>query len=403
MKELFSKKSLLNFLFIPVLALGSFYDSRLGSENFNISLLFSLFYFFSFIFFFKKKGNSKISIFLIFILIITSVINIVNWSIWGVNDFEDYSINKYIVLNCITLPICFLVSKFKNEEDFSIFLKQISLVGLLLALLGSVQIILNGFGESRLAVFGGGPIVFSRWVGLFVLIFAINFNINRFYKIPIILICFVLIILSGSKGPFFFLLLTFFIITVKNKKLIGVVLLLFAVIRYQINNITAVLSTNPKLVRLFGLDETSNITSGTSSSGRFSLLENSILSIKENIFGYGLGNFSVYSDFKKVLGSGGYPHNFFVEIWLELGILVLIIVIFVFTKILIDIYKTVYLSTVIMSKNKKTIISIWIFYFLNSMVSGDLSDARFLIVFTAVYFAYLLRAKNESSGVIDIN
>lgn len=400
MKELFNRQYLVNFLFLPVFALGSFYDDRLGNDYFNATILFSMLFFLSFIFLSKRKSNKKISLTLVFILITTSIINIINWSIWGVNDFEDYSVNKYIVLSFITIPICLLVSKFKTEKDFSVFFKQISLIGLLLVFLGFIQIIANGVGDSRLAVFGGGPIVFSRWVGFFVIIFTINYDLKLIFKIPIILICITLMIFSGSKGPFFFLVLTFFIVQIKNKKLISFILLVSITVRYQLDTVISALSANPMLVRIFGLNETSNLANGTSSSGRFSLLENSIVSIQENIFGYGMGNFSIYSDFSRVLTLAGYPHNFLLEIWLELGLIVLVITLFLFSKIFIDLYKSLYKNLTPISKNKKAIICIWIFYFFNSMVSGDLSDARFLIVFSTVYYTYLEFQKKNNENTL---
>ena len=396
MKELFNKKSIINFLILPVFAIGSFYDERLGVSDLNFTYFFSAMFVIALLFVLLKKGNKIINTNLVFLFSIIFIFNLINWLLWGINEYEGYSENKLIVLFLITLPVCIFVNKFKSEDEIIIFLKQMSLIGLLLAALGSVQIIAGGGGESRLAVFGGGPIVFSRWVGMFFIVFLYSYNLKKMYKIPILLMCLTLMLFSGSKGPFFFLLLTVFIINVRSKKIVSFVLFVYLIIKFNLDFIIKKLSFNPMLVRVFGLDESSSITEGTSSTGRITLLKDSFISIYENPFGYGLGNFSIYSDLSKTLEAGGYPHNFFIEIFVELGIFVLIIALSYFIFLFKELFKSLYKESIKLTDNYKTILSLWVFYLLNSMVSGDLSDARFLIVFTLLYFLHLKLKKQQA-------
>ena len=387
MRVLFEKNNIINFLLLPVFAIGGFYDRRLAIGDFNLTYLFSALFIITLIISFNKKGNKIVRGHLFFLFVLSFIVTLINWLIWGFNDFDDYSINKLIVLSLITFPVCFYITTFKSENDVKIFLQQISLIGLLLGLLGFVQIISGGGGgESRLAVFGGGPIVFSRWVGLFFIIFLYNFSVKKVFKIIALSICIILMLFSGSKGPFFFLLLTLFLLHVKNKNIIIFVATLYFLVKLNSSFILTYLSKYPMLVRIFGLDETSSITEGTSSSARVSLINESLVSIYDNPLGYGLGNFSRYSDTSGVLGPTGYPHNFFIETWLESGFIVLLIVVVYFCILLTNVFKSLYFKGFPLTQTKKSMIAVWIFYFLNSLVSGDLSDARFLIVFTVLYF-----------------
>lgn len=99
-----------------------------------------------------------------------------------------------------------------------------------------------------------------------------------------------------------------------------------------------------------------------------------------NLMGMGIGSYLSYTG-----GSGdrAYPHNIFLEIVAELGVQGLLI----FSLIVMA-----SLFTYMKSPNKKdfysvSIIALFAFFFLNSLVSGDLNDNRFL--FFAISLLYL--------------
>ncbi len=62
------------------------------------------------------------------------------------------------------------------------------MIGFLLGSLGFAQILKGGAGDDRLAVFGGGPIVFSRWIGMFCIVFLYNFDVKKTLKLFVFLI-----------------------------------------------------------------------------------------------------------------------------------------------------------------------------------------------------------------------
>jgi len=402
MREIFRKEYINNFFLLPVFAIGSFYDKRLAIGDFNFTYLFTLLYVVAFVVFLKRPTNRIIASHLFLIFVFTFIIVTINWSIWGINVDGDYSVNKLITLSCITFPVCFYVNSFKTENDILVFLKQISLIGFFLGLVGFAQIVSSGgIGESRLAVLGGGPIVFSRWVGLFFIVFLFNYSLRGYLKIPVLIVCLALMTFSGSKGPLFILILVLLILLLRNKKIWILLGLMYLLIQINLQTILGLFSQNIMLTRIFGLNESSSITSGTSSSARLSLLSESKNAILENPFGYGLGNFSIYGDKSKILGDSGYPHNFLIETWLESGIFLLLIVIAYFAVLFRDTIRTIFNKINPPSATQTTVIGIWLFYLFNSLVSGDLSDARFLIVFTALYFV-LIQANNKSKQLSPI-
>lgn len=111
-----------------------------------------------------------------------------------------------------------------------------------------------------------------------------------------------------------------------------------------------------------------------------------------NLMGMGIGSYLSYTG-----GSGdrAYPHNIFLEIVAELGVQGLL----VFSLILMA-----SLFIYIKSPNKKnfysvSIIALFVFFFLNSMVSGDLNDNRFLFFSISLLYLSDVFLKESSTSV----
>ncbi len=71
MTELFNKKYLLNFLILPVFAIGGFYDRRIAIGDFNLTYLFTAFFVMGFLFVLNRSTNKVMKnhfIFFIFFL-----------------------------------------------------------------------------------------------------------------------------------------------------------------------------------------------------------------------------------------------------------------------------------------------------------------------------------------------
>ncbi len=117
------------------------------------------------------------------------------------------------------------------------------------------------------------------------------------------------------------------------------------------------------------------------STGRSILYKTSINEFISYPFGVGSGNFAVYSDKRMYLKNKQlfYPHNIFLEIFTEFGL---------FSGLLFFIY--IFYSTIksyklnIKDRNNdygNLLFYTFVFLILNSMISGDLNDARLLLVF----------------------
>lgn len=381
MQELFSRKNLLNLLIIPVFALGRLYEDRLSVGGFNFSIFFTFLYVIALFEASKRLSKNPVSVTLFLFLSLLLCINSINWIIWGAELADNYSLNKLLVLVLITFPICLYVSTFDSEEKVLVFLKQLSLVGFFLAIIGTMKIIQSGgMVDSRLAVLGGGPIVFGRWIGLVFLTVLFGFSLKKIFKIPVLAILLLLIIFTGSKGPFLFLVLTIILIRINNIKSFLFVLILASLVLYNLSEVIDIGRQYSFLSRTLGLEESSSLVTGSSSTKRISLIQESISGMSHNLFGYGLGNYEDHTN-----TAIAYPHNFFFELFFEVGIIAIIVFI-IFGILIFRSFKLLFSQNTLFLKEYRLVTGVWLFYFLNSMVSGDLSDSRFLIVFTVLFF-----------------
>lgn len=143
--------------------------------------------------------------------------------------------------------------------------------------------------------------------------------------------------------------------------------------------------------RIFLLEDLSGASIGTRMS-----LYNSAIKILEkfptNIIGLGIGGFSVY--YISVYYSGYdlrlYPHNIFLEIASELGVLGLFAFIFVLYKSFMVAFDTI-------KEAKKdyrdyylniALLALFVFMLVNSSVSGDINDNRLLFTSLGLIYAY---------------
>lgn len=87
--------------------------------------------------------------------------------------------------------------------------------------------------------------------------------------------------------------------------------------------------------------------------------------IKNPIIGYGIGSWAVYYT---GIDSIDYPHNIFLEIWFELGIIPLVLVVFIVIYVLKNIKKY--------DEKTKTIASLFVLQLTTAMFSGSLTDGN---------------------------
>ncbi|MCK4293066.1 MAG: O-antigen ligase family protein [Planctomycetes bacterium] len=127
---------------------------------------------------------------------------------------------------------------------------------------------------------------------------------------------------------------------------------------------------------------------GSSISLRLNSYGSAIKAISQHpLLGVGIGGFSVYHSGIDQLS---YPHNIFLEIWCELGVLGIIVFIFLITLCIFSLFK---LKDKYRDEKQylliTTILTVFVFAFINTLFSGDINNNR--LFFTWFGIAYALR------------
>jgi O-Antigen ligase len=321
---------------------------------------------FSVIIFVSGEINYKVKLkeiiipfFLIFIYINFYLLNNVDS-----NGLYKTTMINLIFLLSILISIC--------NIDIRYFLKYTAII---ISLCGFVVLIISLFSKinidvnNRLSIGIINPIWLGRFAGMAILIIY-NFQYLRFryiyYSINIIVI-----LLSGSKGPFLGLLIVIILHYINNKRvvftlfsLIIVFILLFEFIEsdFQEYLISRFLYLNPNSTELFQEIEDDRISIIIKTTRSY--FEN----IKFNSFFFGLGpNQSSFYYYNRVINERWYPHNIFLEIFFEYGFIALIT--FLFTLFKTQLWKNSMFNNLIL------------FFFINSLFSGDLPLNWFLFLF----------------------
>ena len=375
-------RKVLIFLFIlfasAMLAIGRFYDSRLEIYGVNLTILLSSLYCIFLIALFLTKKFIKISVLKVLQYLFYFSLIVSNLVLWIFYDVQEYGFIKFINLLLITIPISIIVSeyfKIKDRNFFIYILLSISVFLLLIAIFN-----FSSLSSTRSGVLGGGPIVLSRWLCFGALILLFHPKIKNF-RLLYFTIFLVMSLFTGSRGPFFSLLFVMFIYLLMNfrrifLKVLFVLTLLISII--FISGLHNKLAEFGTVSRIF-----MNINEGgfRKSTARSILYKTSINEFISYPFGVGSGNFAVYSDKRMYLENKQlfYPHNIFLEIFLEFG---LFSGLFFFIYILYSTIKSYNLN--IKDRNNdygNLLFYTFVFLILNSMISGDLNDARLLLVF----------------------
>ena len=368
-----------------LLAIGNFYDERLVIYDINITLIISVFYTISSLFLLLKNkylsfNVSKFVLYLFMFLII--LITPINWIIYCIND---YSLIKYISFALIVIPICYISIEVLKKEDMNKFLWIFVGVSSMLMLLGFMSLgNISDLDGGRMSVMGGGPIVFSRWMMIAVLI--ILFNKNKYSKFLYLLIPLFLFMsfTAGSRGPIYsFLIVIFFYFLFTFRKNFFKIII-FSVLGIS-SIITLSLTENNKGV---GSQSTSRIFN--TSIGSYSRVDRVIRSVKlvyTAPLGVGLGNWAQESN--KLSDhqheDKQYAHNIFLELVNESGLVVLCL----FVILLISILDSS-LFLVFYQDNyyflRLTFI-LFTYLFINALVSGDIVDNRLMFIMLALFIS----------------
>jgi O-antigen ligase len=381
-------RSILSWIFMfsacAILAIGRIYDERLSFLNINLSVIISAFYLFTalailFSISSVSINKTKFSFYLFYFSCL--VMPPILWVFFGMNN---YGLDKYINFLLIIVPISVIILERFELKD--VFYTLLILVGVscLLALLALFGLASSNRVDGRMAALGGGPIVFARWMGLgLIVLFFMPLNIKKIYKYIIIAIFFIFALASGSRGPILSLLLTFSVFFVLNFNRVFVKLLvsLFCII-----SLLFISGAGKQISELGGFDRVfMNVSkkggSKQSTGTRMDLALGSLVLFQHYPLGVGVGNWkSTVNEIRPDhLIPLEYPHNLFFEVANEHGAFVLIILIFTLLFIATMSYKKM-LKYREYTTLYPVLFYLFIFFFLNSLVSGMINDSRILFV-----------------------
>lgn len=319
----------------------------------------------------------------LFILLFSSIL-------WSPNP--KLAISKAYEILLIVSALWILILLIATVEDFTVRVwRYIFVFTLMLALFGILKILFSGTG--RLAVLGGGPNVYGRLMSLLAifsldLIFASKKLFVKYLSSQLFFLANILLLLSGSRGAIFSNIVAICVLIihytrvckhVKVKHLLLIVLILFgSMLGFFI------LSTLTPIINLITFIYNYRILQSTIKnlylSGRERIYYSAIeLWQKKPFFGSGLNSF-------EIMGYGIYPHNIFLEILVETGILGFLIFC---STILYFIFTTIKYR---FNLHWPSIASVFL-YFLSSQVSGDIYDSRALFLFAIMAITYNRKMK----------
>lgn len=240
----------------------------------------------------------------------------------------------------------------------------------LLALIGFIEIIFLG-GSGRLAVLGGGPIIYARFMGVLCIISLYRvFETEKYLKwLPPAVIALILLFLTGARGPFLANFITIFLLLFFWRRKWKFNLKFYALGLISI----IIISFSPFWNQLISFIQNRIIALTfiqRHTAGRTSLYAGAWEAIRENpIFGFGLDYFQTLN-----IRDHTYPHNLLLEIGVEGGVIGLTLFFLVLGWALITFFK---------KRNEIDVLSccLFIFFLINSQFSGDIYDNRGVFLF----------------------
>ncbi|MFF2446731.1 O-antigen ligase family protein [Neobacillus sp. NPDC058068] len=241
-------------------------------------------------------------------------------------------------------------------------------------------------------VLGGNYIEFSRVLGLaaiiltYILLFIKRNKWTKFFIAFLLLFMLFNILNAGARGPLLALIISLFpilfygsfirnrsfklhvsVIYVAAASFIG---MLYIGLLYFTNNLPTA------LLRIMVIFQEQGM--GASAATRLEYYNQSLLYWKENLlFGNGIGAWPLLHDGMDIKN---YPHNIILELGSELGLIGIILFVFLHLYIIRDLHA----ANKSFSFFSLLLTSILIFYFINSLISGDINENRYYFAFLGV-------------------
>lgn len=306
---------------------------------------------------------------------------------------------RFIYINMLVFFIPYIMNF--DEKKMLQFIRYILILNFLtvgLSIIQNYDTVLSF--NSRVSLSGLNPIWSARQYGetiLIILLLLKNQDIKKykiFYIFMIILLSF-LMIATGSKGPIISMILAIliskiYILTSKNrfikKNIIKnmIYTIIFLIIAwFFIKFIILKIMPEEFLVERFSM------INGYGMSGRDKLYDIAIESIKNKpLFGYGVGSYSYIS---MGIDARYYPHNILLETLVELGFIGIIVLLIPWVKILKNLIGLI--INRYSSKSIELFLTLFMYYLINSMVSGDFTGNSNLYLYIALIDISLSRVK----------
>lgn len=330
----------------------------------------------------------------------------------------NYGIDKALRFLLITTPSFFVpLMIFRNKDTY----KRFMFFFVILSIAMTLDIITGGLSVGSMSfkeAFGSNYLAVGRISGLAILYSSIFLIMSKkfLYRILhfIFLIAFTFnIFISGGRGPlislgfcisflFFYLLSQFkfnfktysLIMDKRELKILNSIVIIFII------SLALLIIFRDYFVFLFYRFSFLEKLSGESIEERLRLYRKAIEAVKSNvfnsIFGLGAGGFSTF--YKGYDANRIYPHNIFLEVMSEFGILGL----FSFLAILINSLFVAFGNLKISRTIEDLYLSYGIilgilFMVFNSSFSGDINDNRLLFVFLGLALSYRRLLRNEKN------
>ncbi|EPS9350877.1 O-antigen ligase family protein [Citrobacter freundii] len=334
-----------------------------------------------------KVFDNKLVLWFIISILIVLVCLLISLYLTDSSGYGFRKLTLFIIYAIVPLIIGFL---FGQRFDIKIFLNCallwsfITLV--MLAISPSVSFVDYGF---RLLPYYNGEkidvISYSRQLSLFCLV-ALAILINSDLKnisIAILITCVILLFSSGSRASLLALILSSLYLfknklSLKMMIVIGFIMLLLIYI-----NLEFIQSSN---IILRMSNEFGNGNLNGSAGEREELIVFTIDRIMDNpLGGFGIGQFGL--DFLGI-DIRSYPHNFFLEVYYELGIWSLLPMTFLLSY---PYFK---------SKSSNEFKSFYILTFIYMMFSGDLGSPQYIWFFSGVLWYELCSSKYDKTDFL---
>lgn len=369
-----------------MIAVGRIYDERITVFDINLSIILSALYIIfsipilasirSVVF---SRSKRLLYGFYFLIIFITPIL----WLYYGfpLDTKIAPGLEKYYNFILIVIPITIILIEKASAKEVYKFLHVLFILVLALSFLAIFGIQQTANESNRLSVLGGGSIIFARWLGFGVIYLFFSRRSGFFFRFIFIMLFVILMMATGSRGPIFslFLLSIAYIFFTFNRNILKVgSFIIVLLISFPVIDSVFDISKLGNVDRI-GMNFSSHGVKKKATSARVVFNARSVDLIVNHPFGVGAGNWHMMVNKQQPehLIRHEYPHNIFLEIFSEYGLLTGIVFFLLIARVL---YKGNRMSY---NKDKLEHIMLYymfLFYFLNAMVSGMLVDSRFMFL-----------------------